>query len=118
MEVIIVLSRKRNRQNKSTKRPYSDGRHRRWKVEFADRDPEEGDLLYVASEYARTGLYFPYRTKDTKDWQEHAHGFEGVIEALLEEPESFSIEGFEEYYSRQELEMIKAIQEKLQENRS
>ena len=74
---------------------------------------KEGDLLYVASEYARTGFCFPYRTKDTKDWQEHAHGFEGVIEALLEDPENFSIEGFEEYYSRQELEMLMAIQEKL-----
>ena len=72
----------------------------------------------MASEYARTGLCFPYRTKDTKDWQEHAHGFEGVIEALLEEPESFSIERFEEYYSRQELEMIKAIQEKLLETKT
>ena len=108
-----MLSRKRNKETKAAKRPYYDVRHRRWKVEFADRDPEEGDLLYVASEYARTGLYFPYRTKDTKNWQEHAHGFEGVIEALLEEPEGFSIEGCEEYYSRQELEMLMAIQEKL-----
>ena len=87
-----MLSRKRNRQNKSMKRPFYDGHRRVWKVEFADRDPEEGDLLYVAGEYARTGLYFPYRTKDMKDWQEHAHEFEGVIEALLEEPENFSMD--------------------------
>ena len=60
-DLIIVLSRKRNKQSKSEKRPYYDGRRRFWKVEFADRDPEEGDLLYVASEYARTGLCFPYR---------------------------------------------------------
>ena len=38
---------------------------------------------------------------------------------LLEQgAEVFSIEGFEEYYSRQEMEMIKAIQEKLLENRT
>ncbi len=35
----------------------------------------------------------------------HAHSFEGVIQALLDDPEGFSIEGLEEYYSAQEREM-------------
>ena len=32
-DLIIVLSKKRNRQNKSAKRPYYGGRRRVWKVE-------------------------------------------------------------------------------------
>ena len=45
----------------------------------------------------------------------HAHNFEGVLEALLDDPEGFSIQGLEEYYSQQEIEMLEAIQRKLKE---
>ena len=80
-------------------------------MDFPDRDSEEGDLLYVASEFARTGLYFPYNDTSTKDreYNGHAHSFEGVLQALLDDPEGFSIEGLEEYYSAQEREMLEAV---------
>ena len=86
-----------------------------WKVDFSDRRSEEGDLLYVASEFARTGLYFPYHTSETigKEYSAHDHFFEGVIKALLDDPTGFTVEGFEEYYSIQELEMLQAIKKKL-----
>ena len=45
----------------------------------------------------------------------HDHYFEGVLEALLDDPEGFSIRGFEEHYSKQEIEMLEAIQRKLRE---
>ena len=98
--------------------PYYDRKRRIWRVEFPDRDAEEGDLLYVASEFARTGLYFPYNdsTTRTKDYCGHSHGFEGVLAALLDDPAGFTIDGFEKYYSDQERKMLKAIQEKLNES--
>ena len=84
-------------------------------MDFPDRASEEGDLLYVASEYARTGLYFPYNDASTalKDYSAHSHSFDGVIRALLDDPESFTIKGFEDYYSKQERDMLSAIQQKL-----
>lgn len=86
-----------------------------WKVDFPDRQAEEGDLLYVASEFASTGLYFPYHTSETigKEYPAHDHFFEGVIKALLADPTGFTVEGFEEYYLKQELEMLQAVQKKL-----
>ena len=88
-----------------------------WKVSFPDRQSEEGDLLYVASEFARTGLYFQYHTSETtgKEYSAHDHFFEGVIKALLADPTGFTVEGFEEYYSKQELEMLQAVQKRLLE---
>jgi len=97
--------------------PHYDRMRRCWTVDFPDRDAEDGNLLYVASEFARTGLYFPYNDSQTRDseYAGHSHGFEGVIQALLDDPDGFSIEGFEEYYSKQEREMLQAIRAKLLE---
>ena len=112
-----MINKKINRAYKRSYRPYYDKRHKLWKVDFPDRFSEEGSLLYVASEYAYTGLVFPYNTSSTKDkdYDGHSHSFEGVISALLEDPNGFTIEGFEEYYSVQEKEMLQAIQKKLRE---
>ena len=95
--------------------PYYDKGSETWRVDFPDRDSEEGGLLYVASEYARTGLYYPYHDSDTrgKTYSDHAHSFEGVILALLEDPSGFTVAGFEAYYSQQEREMLGSIQRKL-----
>ena len=42
--------------------------------------------------------------------------FEGVIQALLDDPAGFSIAGFEEFYSKQEQEMLLDIRNKLMNN--
>ncbi len=95
--------------------PYYDQGAGTWRVDFPDRDSEEGDLLYIAGEYAKTGLYFPYNDSCTagKEYSGHAHSFDGVIRALLDDPRGFSIAGFEKYYSKQEQEMLCAVQNKL-----
>ena len=112
-----MISEKINKVYKRSYRPYYDRRHKQWKVDFTDRASEEGNLQYVASEYARTGLIFPYNTTNTKDkdYHAHMHTFEGVLSELLEDPQGFTIEGFEEYYSQQEQEMLTAVQKKLLE---
>lgn len=72
----------------------------------------------IYPEYARTGLYYPYNVAVTagKEYSGHAHSFEGVIQALLDDPAGFSIAGFEEFYSKQEQEMLLDIRNKLMNN--
>lgn len=110
-----MISKKMNSVYKGTGCPYYDEEKNCWRVRFPDRDAEEGDLLYVASELARTGLYYPYNNKKTKEktYSGHSHSFEGVIEALLNDPDWFSVSGFESYYSEQEIEFLKAVKEQL-----
>ena len=115
-EAIRLLS-----EVESSFRPYYDRGAATWRVDFPDRDSEEGSLLYVASEYAWTGLYFPYNTSETKgkSYSGHEHSFEGVIHALLDDPEGFTIKCFEDSYSQQERDMLTAIRKKLlQEEKS
>ena len=47
-----------------------------------------------------------YAAEGTRD------SFEGALEALLDDPEDFSIQGYEEFNSKQEKEMLEAIQRK------
>lgn len=102
-----------NKRNRASHRPYFDRAEKCWRVTFPDREDEEGDLLYVASEFARIGLYYPYHTAKALGGHGHDHYFEGVLEALLDDPEEFSIKGYEEHYSRQEMELLDAVQRKL-----
>ena len=62
-----------------------------------------------------TSLCFPYHTSQTRgtEYSGHSHSFTGVIRSLLEDPDGFTIEGFEEYYSEQERDMLKQIRSKL-----
>lgn len=105
-------------ESKTSFCPYYDKGTDTWRVDFPDRDSEEGDLLYVASEYARTSLYYPYNVAVTagKEYSGHAHSFEGVIQALLDDPAGFTIAGFEDFYSKQEQEMLLDIRNKLTKN--
>ena len=104
-----------SRRNKKTLRPRYDRRKKTWRVDFEDRQSEEGSLLYVAGEFAKTGLYFPYNDSETKgrEYPGHSHSFEGVLHALLDDTAGFTIEGFEEYYSEQERDMLRAVRERL-----
>ena len=104
-----------NKQNRNSYRPYYDRQDKCWRVSFPDRDAEEGDLLYVTGEYVLKCLYFPYHTTKAAGGDGHAHNFEGVLEALLNDPEGFSIQGYEDHYSRQEMEMLETIQRKLRD---
>ena len=74
---------------------------------------EEGCLEYVCGEFAKAGLFYPFRTSIDKTEHEHEHTFEGVLASLLETPEHFSVQGFEEYYSKQEIAFLDKVREKL-----
>jgi len=71
-----------------------------------------GYFCSIAMDLEKLGL----RTESSPfDWL--ISDFEGVIRALLDDPEGFSIEGFEEYYSLQEREMLSEVQERLLRSR-
>lgn len=92
--------------------PQYDSINKCWKVSIDGRT-EYGDLIYVAGEYIRDSLYYPYSAGTSE--HAHAHSFDGVLKSLLHDPRTFSVKGHEEYYSRQELMFLDKIQAKLQQ---
>ena len=95
--------------------PYYDAVNETWKVvtEYGD---EEGDAIYVASEFVKSGLYYPFHSEPagTECYPNHAHSFESVVSFLLDRPKYFSIVGFVEYYSQQERDLLEKTKSKLQ----
>lgn len=84
-----------------------------WYVDLGDRI-EIGTLDYVASEYAHSGLFFPYKDGDSDD--AHVHSFESLLQEVLRAPQSFSLKGYESSYSEQEREFLLSFQKKLLED--
>ena len=117
----------KKKKNKNKTIPYYSKKNDKWRVkikmEYKGKDciqTEEGDLEYVVCEYLATSLYYPFwldedRNTD-RDFQPHDHSFNDVLSWLLHYPEHFSIEGFEEYYSKQEIELLQKFQKKLLED--
>ena len=84
-----------------------------WYVDLG-KSIEIGSLEYVASEYCRDGLFFPYKISTHSDAApSHEHSFEAILQAALDFPETFSIEGYEEYYSHQERRFLQSFVQKL-----
>lgn len=94
--------------------PYYDSVSRTWKV-VMEWGREEGDPIYIASEFVKDSLYYPFHSEPS--WKEehhnHAHDFTSVVSFLLKKPDFFSIIGFEEYFSRQEQELLAKLKMKL-----
>lgn len=67
---------------------------------------EDGSIDYVAAEFSGAGLIFHYIENGTID---HTHGFDGVLERVLNNPEKVEI--LTEYgeYSEQEIRMIESM---------
>ena len=84
---------------------------------WAEREYEEqGNIEYVMGEFTGYNETYDYNWKEEvreDGWQDHEHEFAGVLMTLLRVPEHFSVEGFEEQYSKQQLGMIRAVRKKL-----
>ena len=76
---------------------------------------EEGDAIYIASEFVKGSLYYPFHSEPSwkEEYHNHAHDFASVVSFLLKKPDFFSIAGFEEYYSKQEQELLAKLKMKL-----
>ncbi len=94
--------------------PHYDRVSRTWKV-VTEWGKEEGDVIYIASEFVRGGLYYPFHSEPPSKEQHsnHAHDFPSVVSYLLKRPDYFSVAGYEEYYSQQELELLNKLKTKL-----
>ena len=76
---------------------------------------EEGDAIYIASEFVKGSLYYPFHSLPSwkEEYHNHEHDFASVVIFLLKKPDFFSIAGFEEYYSKQEKELLTKLKMKL-----
>ncbi len=94
--------------------PYYDSGSRTWKV-VTEGGKEDGDALYIASEFVKGGLIYPFHSEppEEEQYHNHTHDFSSVVEYLLKNPCYFSIEGFEQYYSQQERELLDDLKKKL-----
>ena len=107
--------------------PYYAKKKGTWRIKFKEeykgkkyKRTEEGELTYVVCEYLNDSLYYPFWLDDNRDdlpLQPHDHSFNDVLSWLLHYPNHFSIEGFEEYYSKQEIELLQKFQKKLLEDK-
>ena len=73
---------------------------------------EIGPLEYIMGEFTQYCEVYRYNTKDTTKWYGHEHSFSGVLHTVIQYPDSFSIKGFEEDYSEQQIKLINAVKEK------
>ena len=94
--------------------PRYDSIDKKWKL-TTDWGEEEGDAIYIATEFVKGGLYYPFHTepKINDCYQYHVHAFSEVVEFLLRKPKFFAINGYEEFYSKQEIELLENLIEKL-----
>lgn len=85
-----------------------------WVVTVGTRT-EWGDLDYICAEFAGKGLFYPFHRAADGSSPDHAHAFSEVLQAVLDSPKGFSINGFEASYSQQEQQFLKALQQRLLE---
>ena len=115
-ETLLSMQQTENKAPKNNGKPYYDGRSGKWKLDIPDFGTEKGDLAYIACEFVRTSLYHPFHYGEPPqegEFEAHSHSFSGALQYLLQNPENFSLEGHEEYYSAQEIELINAFRKKL-----
>ena len=67
---------------------------------------ECGDINYIASEFAGTGLIYHFMDNGEMD---HVHRFESVLVEILKDPEHVDIVTDYGEYSDQEIQMVKGI---------
>jgi len=97
--------------------PYYDEKEDIWAVDVDGRH-EEGCIEYVASEFIKGGLFYPYLSDGDYDenyTHDHEHTFSGVLADVIRNPKAFSVEGYEEYYSKQELRMLSMLKARMLE---
>lgn len=75
---------------------------------------EYGDASYVAAEFCGKNVIYPFdiSSSDCRNG-DHEHDFDAVIENVLENPLTFSVEQYKEDYSHQELEVLDCLQRSL-----
>lgn len=89
--------------------PYYSEHKKCWEVKI-DNDITEGDIYWCVSEYIQDCLFYKFADGD------HAHGFDGVLEKIINNPGIKDIEGDRTQYSKQELRIIDKLKQKISED--
>lgn len=92
-------------------------------VVATDWGVEIGDVQYIVTEFINSslkdshkksvGLVYHYKNEQSDKFSDHEHRFEDVLIALLDSPRDFSIKDFYSDYSKQEIELLESLQQKL-----
>jgi len=96
--------------------PFYDKKKRIFRVFFDDRYDESGSIEYVVSEYVWDGLLYEF---DANGIRHHDHTFSGVLSEILSEAKkgkTISIEKYKDQYSKQEINLITKMVEKIKED--
>lgn len=67
---------------------------------------ESGTVDYIAAEFSGTGLIYHFMRNGQLN---HAHGFDSVLEEVLQDPENVDIVTDYDEYSEQEINMVRGI---------
>lgn len=102
---------KETEKYKGQRTPVYSEKYDSWFVETA-HGVEYGDIMYIVSEFTHSGVHYHY-FDSVNSSSYHEHSFSGVVQALIENSESFSIEKFESEYSKQEKDYLDTIKSKL-----
>lgn len=94
IDEIIMADENVTTEEERAKVPYYDSVSKTWRV-VTEWGREEGDAIYIASEFVKDSLYYPFHSAPS--WKEehhnHAHEFASVVSFLLKKPDFFSIVG-------------------------
>lgn len=98
--------------------PTYNNRRQQWEAWIPGIDyMSYGNIERVLSDVVEpdAGFYYPYNDGQPcmDNFKPHVHELSWLLCALVRDPENFSIDGFEEYYSKQEQEFITAAKKKL-----
>lgn len=108
------LTHIRFRKHKYTHMPFYDRSKGVYRIFFNDGYDEEGDIDYIVSEYIGDCRIYHFTINGNRD---HEHDFAGVLADIAYcKGKGFSIEGFEEEYSKQEIRIIEKYLNKLKED--
>lgn len=88
-----------------------DEKRHAWVLTIEDKE-QVGSALNVAQKYVGYEIRYPYYYSKS-DCPKYKNDFDEIIAELLSMPGEFSIKGLEDFYSKQELGLIEALQNKI-----
>lgn len=103
----------RMRHDEENNVPIYDHKEECWKAGEEDNE-KIGSLIELVCEYVGTQMIYPFNDGEARP--NSANNFDGVLKAALDNPDKVSIDGFEEYYSVQERELLNNLLSKLQKS--
>lgn len=110
-----ILDRNFQKKYKEQKVPIFLPKYGLWIVNTTHGLEYMTSISYIASEFLElpgSGLIYHYKDS-LKNAPDHEHTFEGILGHLIDDPKNFSINGYYEEYSEQEICFLRDLKSKL-----